>query len=488
MTIRRKLYLSYIAMVFVPMFAIVVFSLAFLYVSGQTDFRAYWRGEKNLPYRQAFTIGELNEALQHRPDTLEKPDEWTEMFAKLGEVSAGVIVMRGGQVIQVSPYLKQLGPHHDWARLAEERPEYVNLRLYRFKTESLPFHYSDGTAGQAVIVWRYDSVPFFWHPIFGMAVCILIGLTMALMTYMMSRSIIRPIQSLNRSALLMKEGDLTRRIDTRAKGEIGELGKTLEEMRVRLKASIDQTLQYEENRKMLLSNISHDLKTPISAIRGYVEGISDGIANTEEMRGRYMETIKRKAADMDKLIDELFLYSKLDLHALPFDWKTVDLMRYLIHLAEESRFDLEASGISLHVEQLADRKEPLYVTADPQYLSRVFSNIFDNSVKYMTARPSAEANPEIRVSVYDHGTQALIIIQDNGPGIEEEALPHIFDRFYRAEKSRNSDLGGSGLGLAIVKQIVEGLGGSVWAENGVDGGARFCISLPAASGKDGDSH
>jgi len=219
------------------------------------------------------------------------------------------------------------------------------------------------------------------------------------------------------------------------------------------------------------------LKTPISAIKGYVEGIMDGIANTEEKRSRYINTIYRKASEMDHLIDELFLFSKLDLQKVAYDFKLVDIARYVEDYMEEQRFELEKDGIALELRNEA-KHEGLQVAADPDKLNRVFANILSNGSKYMFQESEREER-QIVVTVSKSGEDALITFEDTGPGIDPEDLPHIFEGFYRAEQSRNSETGGSGLGLAIVKQIVEGHGGTVWAENAAEGGARFCLRLPA---------
>ncbi|MNZ94642.1 Sensor histidine kinase YycG [compost metagenome] len=204
----------------------------------------------------------------------------------------------------------------------------------------------------------------------------------------------------------------------------------------------------------------------------------DGIANTEEKRARYMQTIYRKASDMDQLIDELFLFSKLDLQMVAFDFKLIDIRRYVDHFMEEQRFDLNKSEVKLTYEHADDSS--IMVAADPDKLSRVLMNILENCVKYMGHQPESSCK-EIHVSIRELEHDALLVIEDTGPGIEEDALPLIFDRFFRAEQSRNSETGGSGLGLAIVKQIIEGHGGTVWAENAEQGGARFYLKLPKAS-------
>lgn len=474
MSIRVKLYMSYLAMVFVPIILMSAFMIFIFYAGGVEDVRHYYEREDKESYQQALVYGELSYVLRNDAGELEKKQYVAEIQKRLGELWAGLLISREGQITSVAPFLEKAAPNENWQLLIKQPPAEVTFNSYRFETSTVDFVYPDGGEGRAVLLRRNDTVPIYWRPVGTAFSLAFIGLTSLLLTYFVSRSIIRPIKKLEAAALQIKDGDLSHKVEATTKGEIGQLSIAFEDMRVRLKQSIDQSLQYEENRKMLLSHISHDLKTPISAIKGYVEGIMDGIANTEEKRSRYMETIYRKAADMDQLIDELFLFSKLDLQTVAFDFKVIDICRYMEHFLDEQRFDLEKSGIRLLYPEQA---EPIMIAADPDKLSRVLTNILNNCVKYM-GQQSELATKHITVRVKELEQHALIEIEDSGPGIDRDDMPHIFDRFYRAEQSRNSETGGSGLGLAIVKQIIEGHGGVVGAENAEHGGARFCLKLP----------
>ncbi|OMF36719.1 hypothetical protein BK133_08730 [Paenibacillus sp. FSL H8-0548] len=470
-----KLYMSYLAMVFVPFILMITFMVFIFFAGGIEDIRQYFDKEHNEPYRQALVYGELSYVLQNDTGKLEDEAYLNDIQKRLGELWAGHVISKNGVVIAVAPFLEEAAPGEDWQKLLDQPPAKVTFRKYHFETFKTVFNYPDGSTGTMVLFRRNDTVPIYWRPVSAAFSLTFIGLTSLLLTYFVSRSIIKPIKRLEAAALQIKDGDLSHKVVATTKGEIGQLSNAFEDMRVRLKHSIDQSLQYDENRKMLLSHISHDLKTPISAIKGYVEGIMDGIANTDEKRRRYMETIYRKATDMDQLIDELFLFSKLDLHKVAFDFKEIDITRYLEHFLEEQRFDLDKSGVALHYSS-SDAK-PLLIAADPDKLSRVLTNILNNCVKYMGDNTGSDSQ-DIKVSVKEQGAFILVEIEDTGPGIEEDDLPYIFDRFYRAEQSRNLETGGSGLGLAIVKQIIEGHGGIVWAENAEHGGARFCLKLP----------
>ncbi|WP_102711999.1 sensor histidine kinase [Paenibacillus castaneae] len=467
--------MSYLAMVFVPIILMSVFMLFIFSAGGLKDVRHYLDNEQNETYLQALVYGELSYVLRNNAGELEKQEYVTEIQDRLGELWAGLLISRDGEITSVAPFLQQASPHEDWKQLLEEPPKAAAFNSFRYETSEMNLTYPDGGEGKAVLLRRIDTVPIYWRPVGTLFSLAFICLTSLLLTYFVSRSIIRPIKKLEAAALQIKDGDLTHKVVATTRGEIGQLSIAFEDMRVRLKHSIDQSLQYEENRKMLLSHISHDLKTPISAIKGYVEGIMDGIANTDEKRIRYMETIYRKASDMDQLIDELFLFSKLDLQTVAFDFKVIDMSRYMEHFLDEQRFDLEKSGVRLIYENSG--MHPTMIAADPDKLSRVLTNILNNCIKYM-GQQLEESRKEIHVRLKELDEHILVEIEDSGPGIEKEDLPYIFDRFYRAEQSRNSETGGSGLGLAIVKQIIEGHGGMVWAENAEKSGARFCMKLP----------
>ncbi|MDQ0059759.1 sensor histidine kinase [Paenibacillus harenae] len=478
MSIKVKLYMSYLAMVIVPFILMIGFMMFVFYAGGMQDIRQYFEVEKAEKMSQMLIYGELSYVIENDADKLNSESYLNDLQSRLSEQWAGLLITKEGKLVSIPPFLQVMSPEQDWQKLIDNPPEKATLGLFRFETDAFSFHYPDGSEGVMLLLRRYDVVPLFWRPA-GTAIGLaFVALTGLLLTYFVSRSIIRPIEQLKTAALQIKDGDLSQQLVTTGRGEIGQLSAAFEAMRIRLKYSIDQSLQYEENRKMLLSHISHDLKTPISAIKGYVEGIMDGIANTDEKRERYMQTIYRKAEDMDQLIDELFLFSKLDLQTVAFDFKTLDISRYLEHFLEEQRFDLEKSGVTLHYEAAAEL--PIMIAADPDKLSRVLTNILNNCVKYMGQQADG-GEKRIDVSMRAEDRHVLIELEDTGPGIEEEDLPHIFDRFYRAEQSRNSETGGSGLGLAIVKQIIEGHGGVVWAENAIHGGARFCLKLPLAT-------
>ncbi len=291
-----------------------------------------------------------------------------------------------------------------------------------------------------------------------MALCIvfiliLTGLTITAWIY---RGIVTPIRKLEDATQKIKEGNLDFTVDAEGNDEIGELCQNFESMRKRLKESAEEKLEAERENRVLISNISHDLKTPITAIKGYVEGIMDGVADTPEKMDRYIRTIYSKVNDMDRLINELTLYAKIDTNRIPYNFNKINVLDYFNDCIEEIGLELEAEHIGLsYFNYTAD---DTLIIADPEQLKRVIDNIIGNSVKYMDKEPG-----RINIRIKDVGDFIQVEIEDNGKGIAQKDLPYIFDRFYRTDASRNSATGGSGIGLSIVKKIIEDHGGKIWA-------------------------
>ena len=241
-------------------------------------------------------------------------------------------------------------------------------------------------------------------------------------------------------------------------GELGELCQNYEDMRLRLKESAEDKLQHEIQNKELITNISHDLKTPMTAIKGYVEGIMDGMADTPEKMDKYIKTIYNKTIDMDRLINELTVYSGLDNNRIPYNFLKLNVADYFKDRLEEIGLDLESKNMVLNYSNLL--APGTTVIADPEQMKRVIGNVISNSLKYQDPE-----KPQciIDIRLLDEVDSIRVEIEDNGRGIAAKDLPHIFERFYRTDASRNSGKGGSGVGLSIVKKIIEDHGGYIWA-------------------------
>ena len=270
------------------------------------------------------------------------------------------------------------------------------------------------------------------------------------------RSIATPLVKLKKATQNIKEGNLDFVLEVEGDDEFSELCRDFEEMRKRLKESAEEKVLMDKENKELISNISHDLKTPITAVKGYVEGIMDGVADTPEKMDRYVKTIYNKTNEMDHLINELTFYSKIDTNRIPYTFSKLNVEDYFSDCAEEVGLELETRGIELVYANYVE--SGIQVIADGEQIRRVIHNIISNAIKYMD-KPKGI----IQIRVKDVGDFIQVEIEDNGKGIAAKDLPSIFDRFYRTDVSINSSKGGSGIGLSIVKKILEDHGGKVWA-------------------------
>ena len=317
---------------------------------------------------------------------------------------------------------------------------------------------SDGTVYDISITDSADSqgrVHVMAKDLFISAFVILISVALVVGLWVY-RSIAVPLVKLKKATQNIKEGNLDFVLDVEGKDEFSELCQDFEEMRRRLKESTEEKSLIEKENRELISNISHDLKTPITAVKGYVEGIMDGVADTPEKMDRYVRTIYNKTNEMDHLINELTFYSKIDTNRIPYTFNKLNVEDYFEDCSEEVGLELETRGIELVYANYVEKD--VMVIADGEQIRRVIHNIISNAIKYMD-KPKGI----IQIRIKDVGDFIQIEIEDNGKGIGQKDLPYIFDRFYRTDVSRNSSKGGSGIGLSIVKKILEDHGGKVWA-------------------------
>ena len=379
----------------------------------------------------------------------------------------GTIVYTGSDDDRVKAVIEQLPGYGD-TDTTSENGIYLGGDAEAL-VKQVDFKLDSGEKCTAYIVTSFDATGqeirqfIVWGII---CVVIILLLTAIMMIVWIYRSMITPIQKLRVAAENIKEGNLDFALDTGGDDEIGELCTTFEQMRQRLKDNAEEKLSNEKENRTLISNIAHDLKTPITAVKGYSEGIMDGVANTPEKLDKYIRTIYNKANEMDTLINELTLYSKIDTNRIPYDFAKLNVAAYFKDCVEEIGLDLEAKGIALSYFNYAT--PDTQIIADPEQLRRVINNIIGNSVKYMN-----KTEKFINIRIKDVGDFIQVEIEDNGRGIAQKDLPYIFDRFYRTDASRNSATGGSGIGLSIVKKIIEDHGGKIWATSKEDSGTTM---------------
>jgi signal transduction histidine kinase len=295
-----------------------------------------------------------------------------------------------------------------------------------------------------------------------------ISLINNLLNYRLMKNIIRPLQPLGEGVAQIHNNNLGFRINYQNDDEYRPICDAFNEMAARLEESAAQKRQDEANRRELLAGISHDLRTPLTSIKGYLEGLETGVASTPEIREQYFAAIKNKTVDMEYIIERLFLFSKLDMNEFPLTLRRVPLMRAITDMIEEIAREYDQRGLAIHAEEIS---RDVFILADTFWLHNVLINILENSVRYKKADRASMEISAARVN-----NAVLLRFADNGPGVSAEALPKLFDIFYRADPSRS--IKGSGLGLAISRKIIEHMDGAIYAELPDAGGLAIIIRLP----------
>ncbi len=466
MKLKTKLWITFIIIVVLP---IILTAVAYLVIGASVvlDMRDTY-GEDSISFsfasNPASAYGEIiNEHYEtikdyaaNDPEKLEDREVLGELDEGLQEVSAFVVVKKDQSLYYISaetqydPIVQQL------TDLADTELEYYFNDIRRL-VKKVTFTFEDGSQGSIYLVTKVNTMvseALVAAMLFAMIVVLVV--TGILLIIWLRRSIFRPMNELKDAMKKIAEGDLDTELETKEKGEIKDLFDNFEVMRKQLKNTADEKALVEKTNRELISNISHDLKTPITSIKGYVEGIMDGVADSPEKMNKYIRTIYNKANDMDLLINELTVYSQLDAKSIPYRFHQITVTDYFGDCIEEVGLDLEQKGI--HFSYTNEVEADVQIWADPEQLKRVINNIINNSVKYRRKEGAA-----ISIHVADMKNLVRVDMEDNGKGIPAADLEKIFERFYRTDASRNSAQGGSGIGLSISKKIVEEHGGEIWA-------------------------
>ncbi|MFD0697637.1 sensor histidine kinase [Paenibacillus sp. GCM10027628] len=395
----------------------------------------------------------------------------SELTRRVNVLGASAVLLKNREVLYATKSFSKIDIEKSLILSAGETPlDTIELDGDNYQFARVDYKLQFGDMGILLLLAPIQvNTDFYWLlGGFTLGFFTLVFLVMNLwVSYRFSRGIITPISRLKAAANAISEGDLSRGIAEEGEGEVRELCRTLELMRIKLKESVYLQEKYDDNRKFLVSSISHDLKTPVTSIKGYIEGIIDGVAKTPEKLEEYLETARSKAILVNAMIDDLLLYSKLDLNQLPYHFEKSDVLAYFEDCVADYKYEFEKADIA--IELINELKESVQVLIDRERLKRVVQNILDNAMTYVE-----KGRGQITIMLRETRTSVIIEIRDNGKGIPETKLPHIFERFYQADPSRKS---GSGLGLAIAKQIVEGHEGKIWATSQVGEGTRIMISL-----------
>jgi hypothetical protein len=316
---------------------------------------------------------------------------------------------------------------------------------------------------------QYAAYISAWYFVFGSVIVLgLAGIGAVWIIAVVIRHIAKPLQRLKHAVSVLTDGDLNYELSISGNDEFTELAAGFEQMRIRLRDSMRIKEKSENDRRMMMASVTHDMKTPITSILGYSEGILDGVADTPDKIREYASIISKKARSLQHLADDLSLLSRLENAQLPLQKKEEDFGALVAEVLSE--FAHSEPELSLET----DFADGLAVLIDREKIARVLLNLFQNSVKYK----NAELGITLKLAASRHGDSVLLTIADNGAGIPHDELSHVFNPFYRADASRGRQPG-CGLGLSIARQLIHLHGGKIWIVNNPGGGITVNITLPA---------
>ncbi len=474
MSLKRRLIISNAAIVVIPLLITIVASFAFILVYSRVfDTDISFENVKKLSTIEYEFFKANGDMFQNNPDLILEKEFQQFLSAKLAGINADIIVLKKQDIMFSTKKFNQIDVEKSLEASKNGALRHtVELDGISYIVKAFNISFKDGQQGNVILLapvsregLASEKLILFVLIIFMISFLF----TNVVWSITFSKSILSPLKRLQEAAGAISRGNLSYGVIEEGDDEIKDLCRSFEQMRLKLKDSVYTQMKYDDNRKMLVSSISHDLKTPITSIKGYVEGIMDGVANTPDKVDKYLKTIYSKASQVDAMIDDLLLYSKLDLNQIPFDFEKTDMVKYFEDCVSEIEPELEKINISLRLQN--EVRECGYAMIDRERIRRVVINILDNARKYMDKNSG-----EIVITIRETPSTIIAELSDNGSGIAKEDLPYIFDRFYRADTAR-SRKSGSGLGLAIAKQIIEGHGGNIWVRSLENKGTSIMISF-----------
>lgn len=521
MKIKKRLIISFFLVILVPI-ALVVTAVTVILKYQSSEIHEKYGLEEN-PFTMIMNptqilsrmtdevYSEIKKDVLMNPDRLENVAYVQSLNERLGERYSSLVLKKDEQYIFIGDQTKFEATEKVFPKFGEyigdEDSGYYSAGEHPYLIKWQNFYFGDGAQGSVFIITETNNLIPQMQSALGqllLAVVLTLCLTAGLLVVWIHRGLVRPLNILRKATNRMIEGDLNYSImpelkeeltrqqlihsklchffrrknqekeacEPYVRDEISLLCLDFEKMRLQMQESMQKRVKFEEDQRELISNISHDLKTPLTAIKGYTEGIIDGVAETPEKRERYLKTIYTKANDMTALVDELSFYSKIDCNTIPYEFAEIDAKEYFRDCVSDIGLDLEVKGINLAYFYYIE--DSVKIVADAEKLKRVINNVIGNSVKYMDR---SKGKGSINIRLKDQGEFILVEMEDNGRGIPQKDVNNIFDRFYRSDASRNSKKGGSGLGLAISRKIIEDHGGKIWAESQEEVGTIIYFTL-----------
>jgi two-component system sensor histidine kinase BaeS len=287
------------------------------------------------------------------------------------------------------------------------------------------------------------------------------GVLAFILAFFLAYRIMRPVKELTRAAEKLGKGDLSQRVQVSGKDELAVLADSFNRM-------ADSLQDSEEKRRSMTSDIAHELRNPLAVQRANLEALQDGIY---PLTPENIEPVIEQNALLTRLVEDLRTLAHVDSGHLKLEPVRVNLMDLTRRLVERYQPGIQEKDVSITLKEPGNGVSNCEIYADPLRLEQILANLIDNALRY------TPAGGQIVIEVIEKTDRVQLSVHDSGPGIPEEALPYLFDRFYRADRSRSRSKGGTGLGLAIARQLAEAHEGTLTAENHPQGGALFTLTL-----------
>lgn len=301
-----------------------------------------------------------------------------------------------------------------------------------------------------------------------------VGLLLAffIVAYVMRRYILKPLEKMSTCVRQIAEGDLDVQLPSFKIAEIDEVRDGFKVMVDGLKKSFQKQVELEGERRFIIASVAHDLRTPLFALRGYLDGLEQGLADSPEKQAKYLAVCKEKSAQLDRLVEDLFTFTKTEYLEIEPNQNMVDLA----HVLQNSIDSIKQQASQKHISIMEDRfEDDCVINGDAHLLERAMNNLLDNAVRHTPIQG------KIYIQCYKDGDRVCFSIRDTGEGFSSDGLKHVFEPLYRGEVSRNYSTGGFGLGLTISQRIIRQHGGDILAENCIVGGALLTGWVPLAN-------
>lgn len=468
MSLKKRMFRSNMTILFSALIALMVIILAVLVIFEET-FERQLRSmsQTRLEDHVETVAGLLREGVPEEAETLRKSvGEWG---YELAVVSKGKILYGdSSDDMEDLAEMTEAGGQQstDTAIFSYLRATVVTKYVPEEEVYIMAAYFPE-KIGLTSILQRFFSIFFLAVLLIGMTAIVVLLFLASYFTRKMNRMIMEPMEALTAGAERIQSGNLTEAICYKGEEEFEHVCQAFNAMQYTILKDREARARTERARIDMVTGISHDLRTPLTSIQGYIKGVMDGVANTPEKRERYLQTAYESTEEMNVLLQKLFDFSRLESGQMPLHMVRADLAEYAAAYASKKEAAADPAQVKI-IFHKPDRLLP-EIAVDVDQIQRILDNLLENSIKYAGIRPV-----QIDLSVYASDDRIWMEWKDNGKGVPEEKLPRIFERFYRCDESRQEK--GSGVGLYVVQYIMKCHHGEATAEN--DGGLKIRLAFP----------